>query len=344
MSNIAIRDNSDLVRLSIDARRNRVKNFSEGRDTKVDEAARARINEIFGVNENEKISDRLWKHHKEEYYEYIEDVINETTPDSWDMSDFYRELVEVKNGRLGDKNDFIVQDKSILLVSKFSGNHWDIDRQRLPAGKSFSVDTEWYAVMVYDELERFRKGVITLVQMFDAIQRSIQQEIDDRIYASFNGAGAYLPTQFKETGSFNETALNQLIERVSAESHRNVRLAGSRAALAKVYRNANSVAFYSNEMKNDMNTTGHLGVWQGLKTIEIPQSFKRGTYDFRNPDDMIYVLPENYKPIKLYFEGETRSRELDEYQNHDQTISYQVQTKLGVGVVFDTLFGTYQVS
>lgn len=335
--------NKALVQLSIDARRNRTANFEAEKAKFTDEAARAKVREIFGLEDGETLSYRAWKHGKEEWFEVIEDTINETTPDAWEMSDFYRELVEVKNGVLGQKNEFIVQDKSTLIVSRFSGNHWDIDRQKLPAGKTFSVETEWYAVMVYDETERFLKGVVTLVEMYDAIQRSIQKDIDDRVYSSFNGAGTYLPAEFTVTGSFDADKLIQLADRTSTEAERNVRLAGSKSALAKIFKGMD-VHLYSDNMKNDLNTTGRLRYWNGLRTIEIPQSFKRGTYDFRNPDDMIYVLPENYKPIKLFFEGDTRSRELDEKDNHDQTASYQIQTKLGVGVVFDTLFGTYKIT
>lgn len=334
--------NDGLVRLSIDARRNRVKNFEADLADKQDEAARAKVREIFGLAENETLSYRAWKHGKDAWFEVIEDVINETVPDAWAVSPFYQELVEFKSGTFGDKNEFIIQDNSTLIVSRFSGNHWDIDRQKLPAGKTFSLETEWYAIMVYDETERFLKGVVSLVQMYDTIQRSIQKDLDDRIYTSFNGAGTYLPTEFQETGSFDEEKLIQLADRTVTAANRNVLLAGSKSALAKIYKGKDPV-YFSDAMKNDLNTTGRLSYWNGYKTIEIPQSFKRGTFDFRNPDDMIYVLPENYKPIKVFFEGETRSRDLNEYQNHDQTISYQIQTKVGIGVIFDTVFATYKI-
>lgn len=335
---------ASLVQLSVDARRGRVANYSADCVNFVDDAGRAGFNELLGYSENDNATVRYRKFEEnyKKVYAVIEDTLNITVPDAWDKDDFYIELVETKNGILGQKNEFIVQDNSTLIVSRFSGNHWDIDRQKLPVGKTFSVDTEWFAVMVYDELERFLKGVTTLVEMYDTIQRSIQRDIDDRIYSAFNGAGTYLPTQFQESGSFDDEKLLQLADRVSKESGRNVRLAGSKSALAKIYKGMNSV-YISNEMKNAINTTGYLREWNGLRAIEIPQSFKRGTYDFRNPDNIIYVLPENYKPIKLYFEGNTRSRLLDEKDNHDQTISYQLQTKVGVGVVFDSLFGTYTI-
>ena len=334
-----------LVQLCVDARRGRVANFAADCAQYTDEAARVKFNQLLGYSEddNATIRYRKFEENAKKVFAIIEDTLNVTIPDSWEMSDFYRELVETKNGMLGQKNEFRIEDNSTLIVSRFSGNHWDIDRQKLPAGKTFDVETEWFAVKVYDELERFLKGVTTLVQMFDAIQKSIQRDIDDRIYSAFNGAGTYLPTQFTETGSFDGDKLIQLADKVSTECHRPVRLAGSKSALAKIYKGANT-AIFSESMKNDINTTGYLRLWQGLRAIEIPQSFKRGTYDFRNPDDMIYVLPENYKPIKLYFEGNTRSLMKNEKDNNDQTISYQLQTKMGVGVIFDSVFGTYKIT
>lgn len=336
---------NNLVQLGVDARRGRVENFESGCAKHTDEAARLAFNEILGYSENDNATVRYRKftENAKKAFAVIEDTLNITVPDSWEMSEFYRELVETKNGLFGDRNEFKVQDNSTLVVSRFSGNHWDIDRQKLPAGKTFSVETEWFAVKVYEELERFLKGITTLVQMYDAIQRSIQRDIDDRIYTSFNGAGTYLPTQFQETGTFDSDKLIQLADRVGTEAKRTVRLAGSKSALAKIYKGMDS-GYLSNDMKNDINTTGYLRLWQGLRAIEIPQSFKRGTFDFRNPDDMIYVLPENYKPIKLFFEGNTRSRYRDEEENHDQTVSYQLQTKVGVGVVFDSVFGTYKIT
>ncbi len=332
---------TDLVELCIDARRNRVAAFAQGKENLTDEAVRLGFRDIFGTDG--RISWRDWEDHHKEVFRVIEDVLNETIPDAWDVSPFYKAFVEVKNGALGQKNEFTVHDNSTLVVSRFSGNHWDIDRQKLPAGKTFSLETEWFGVHVYDDIERFMKGAVTTVQMFNEIQIAYQRAIDDRIYSAFNGAGTYLLAQFKETGTFAKNTLLTLINRVQTAAEKTVRLAGTRPALAHLDTLVDSV-WVSNEMKNDKNTTGYLRIWEGYNTIEIPQTFNRGTYDFKAPDNIIYVLPESYKPIKLYFEGETRSLSLNEFQTHDQTASDQVQTKLGVGVIFDSIFGTCLVA
>lgn len=328
-----------LTQLCIDARRNRVGNFSAENEKFIDEAARRGFAEIL---ESETLNWQAWRKHKVEVFEIIEDVLKVTLPDAWDQSYFYNELVEVKNLLLGQKNEFIVEDNSTLIVSKFSGNHWNIDRQKLPAGKVFSVSTEWIGVRVYDELERFLKGVVTLVQMFDKIQDAIQKEIDARVYSAFNGAGTYLPAAFKETGSFDKDTFLGLCTKVQIACQRNIRIAGTRVALSKLS-NSTPVAWVSENMKEEKNTTGRIRIWEGINTVEIPQTFIRGTYTVKSSDNILYVLPENYKPVKLFYEGDVRTLELNEKQTIDQTIDVQTQTKLGVGLVFDSLFGTANI-
>lgn len=328
--------------LSVDAIRGKVQNYANGCEAHTDDAIRKSFLDILGIDDVSKINFHLWQRHCDEIFEVIETTLNVTVPDAWNVDPFYQQLVEVKNGDLDQKNEFIVNDTSTLIVSRFSGNHWDIDRQKLPAGRTFSLTTEWYAVEVYDEWERFMKGITTVVQMYAAIRRAFQNAINEHVYSAFNGAGTYLPTQFKEGGSFDKATLIKLANRVQVAAQRAVRFAGTKQALAKL-EGAVEAAWVSEAMKNEKNVLGYLKIWEGFDCIEIPQTFNRGTYDFKSPDNILYILPVGYKPIKLWFEGDTRVRESDQYQNHDQTIGVQAQTKMGVGVIFDTVFGEYTI-
>lgn len=331
-----------ITALCVDTIRGNVKNYANGCEAHTDDAIRKGYLDILGIDDMSKINYHLWKRHADEIYEINETTLNITLPDAWNVDPYYQELVEVRNGNLDQRNEFIVNDTSTLIVSRFSGNHWDIDRQKLPAGRTFSLTTEWYAVEIYEEWERFMKGITNAVQMFAAIRLAFQKAIDEHVYSAFNGAGTYLPTQFKESGSFNKDTLINLAIRVQTAAGRAVRFAGTKQALAKLD-GAVETAWVSETMKNEKNALGHLKIWEGFDTIEIPQTFNRGTYDFKSPDNILYILPVGYRPIKLYFEGDTRIRESDQYQNHDQTIAVQAQTKLGVGVVFDSVFGEYEV-
>ena len=310
--------NNSLVNLCVDARRGRVGNFSANGEKYTDEAARNAFAKVLDIDltKGDKLTYSAWRKHKIEVFEVIEEVLKVTLPDAWDKSYFYNELVEIKNLALGDKNEFIVEDSS----------------------KTFTVGTEWFGVRVYEEFERFFKGINTLAEMFNKIQDAFQKEIDARIYAAFNGAGTYLPAAFKENGTFDEKTFLQLCQKVAIASGKEVRIAGTKIALAKLG-SALPAAWVSDEMKNEKNTTGMLKVWNGISTIEIPQSFIRGTFNVRTADNKLFVLPMNYKPIKLVYEGDVRTRELGMTDTIDQTVDVETQIKFGIGVIFESYFG-----
>ena len=136
----------------------------------------------------------------------------------------------------------------------------------------------------------------------------------------------------------------ELIQRVQTASQKNVVLAGTKTALANIAEGIDA-NWISQSQKEEMATTGALLNLTGLgvTAIEIPQTFIRGTHDFKVDNKSIYVLPDLEKPIKLYFEGDTRARDLSEQQTHDQTVDSQVQTKLGHAVILSSLFGKYTI-
>ena len=80
------------------------------------------------------------------------------------------------------------------------------------------------------------------------------------------------------------------------------------------------------------------------KTLLIPQVFIRGSYDFKVDNNVLYVLPEGTKPVKLFYEGDVRAKENSEQENHDQTIDIQFQHKVGVELVTSNLFAKYTIA
>ena len=332
-----------ICNLMNDACSNRVATFSNAETAKyTDEAVREAFFNILG---EDKLSWRSWRNHKNEIFTIMEDVLNTNLPLAWENSTFYNQFVETKNGALGDKNEFIVEDNSVLVASRFAGNHWDTDRKKLHGKRSFSVDTEWFYVHVYDDLERFLKGIITLPEMVAKMQKAMQNSIDDRIFTAFNGAGTYLPAAFQVSGTYDRIKMTELIQKVQYASQKNVVLAGTKTALSAIADGINS-DWISASQKEELATTGSVlkNTGLGVVGIEIPQTFVRGTYDFKVDNKSIYVLPDNEKFIKVYFEGDTRAREMSAQDTHDQTIDTQIQTKIGVGCVFSNVFGKYNLT
>lgn len=333
---------NELTTLMNDSLSNRVALFADENQAKyTDQAVREAFFEILG---QDKLTWQAWRNHKNEIFTVMENVLTTNLPQAWEMSPFYRQFVEYRNGALGEKNEYVIDQDGMLVASRFSGNHWDTERQKLQGKRSFSVPTEWIYIRVYDDLERFLTGAIDLATMMRNMQNAFQREIDGRIFAAFNGIGTYLPEAFKETGAYVRETMMELIQRVQTASQKNVVLAGTKTALANIAEGIDA-NWISQSQKEEMATTGALLNLTGLgvTAIEIPQTFIRGTYDFKVDNKSIYVLPDLEKPIKLYFEGDTRARDLSEQDTHDQTVDSQVQTKLGHAVILSSLFGKYTI-
>lgn len=332
----------ELTNLMNDSLSGKVALFSNEETTKyTDQAIREAFFEILG---EDKLTWQGWRNHKNEIFTVIENILTTNLPLAWENSPFYDQFVEVRNGALGDTNEFVVEQSGVLVASRFSGNHWDTDRQKLQGRRSFSVPTEWIYIHVYDDLERFLTGSVTLPGMLARMQQGLQREIDSRIASSFNGIGTYLPEAFKETGAYVRETMLDLIQRVQIASQSDVVLAGTKTALAAIAEGIDS-NWISNAQKEEMATTGALLNLTGLScvAIQIPQNFKYGTYDFNMDNKSIFVIPNNEKPIKVFYEGDVRALDLNEYQTHDQVYDSQVQVKMGCGVVMGNLFGKYTV-
>ena len=333
---------TELTTLMNDSLSNKVAVFANEDAAKyTDQAIREAFFEILG---DDKLTWQGWRNHKNEIFTVIENVLTTNLPKGWENSPFYDQFVEVKNGALGDTNEYVIDQDGILVASRFSGNHWDVDRQKLQGKRSFSVPTEWIYIHVYDELERFLNGATTLPEMVTKLQNGFQNEIDARIYTSFNGIGTYLPEAFKETGAYVRETMMDLIQRVQIASQSNVILAGTKTALAAIAEGIDS-KWISNAQQEEMATKGALLNLTGLgvTAMEIPQVFVRGTYDFKIDNTSIYVLPNNTRPIKLFYEGNTRALDYNENQTHDQTVGTIAETKLGTAVIMPSLFGKYTV-
>ncbi len=331
-----------ITNLINDACTNRVSTFASAEQAKfTDQGVREGIFEILG---EDKLTWRGWRNHKNEIFTIIEEVLNTNLPLAWENSTFYDQFVETKNGALGDKNEYVVDTPNTLLVSRFAGNHWDTDRKKLPGKKSFSLDLEWIYIRVYDDFERFLKGIITIPEMVAKMQKAMQDDIDGRVYAAFQGASTYLPAAFVKSGTYDELTLRNLIEEVETATGRSVVIAGTRTALGYVMDGMNS-NWISDSQKEERATKGLVLNLTGLGAtgVVIPQTFIKGTYNFKINNKELFVLPDNEKFIKIFFEGDTRARELSEQDTHDQTLDTQIQTKLGVGCVFSDVFGKYTV-
>lgn len=132
-------------KLLIDAAKKEVQEYSQAEANKV---IVAKFREALGIEPNDRPQaiKRAIRANKDLVFTIIEETVEEMLMTGWMNNPFFMDYVDTRNLALGDENDFYVEDDSILSVSKVSGNHHNMIRQRLGAGRHFSVAGEWYGL------------------------------------------------------------------------------------------------------------------------------------------------------------------------------------------------------
>ena len=122
--------------------------------------------------------------------------------------------------------------------------------------------------------------------------------------------GDTLGTQWYKTSAIDESTketLRTLCMDVSMATGKEVVIMGTRAALGSVY-DLNNVEWASGDMKNEKYTTGKFGFWDGIRLVELKQSFKlNDTTQYAVANDILFVMPVDAEPmLKLVYEGDTQ--------------------------------------
>lgn len=321
-----------------DACTNRVALFSNENAAKhADEAIRKAHLDILGG----ELTYQSWRNNKNQIFTIWEDFLKTELPEAWKTSPFYKRFCEVKNGALGEKNEFAIKDKSYLVAAKFSGGTWDVERQKVGRAKNIAIDTEWSYIDCYEEFDRFIKGYTTTIEMLSEVQNGFAMDMDNRIATVFNGIGTYLPSKTVANGTYDKDTMLDIIRVVQTANKKKCVVAGSQRALSKITDGIDP-HYFSEAAKNELATTGLIlrNTGLGVEGVVIPDSFIPYTYDFANPDDTLFVLPDE-QFIKIFYEGDVRAKENKEQDNHDQTIDIQFQHKVGVEMVTSQLIGKY---
>lgn len=342
-------DFEDFNALMIDAGR---KTFKGITSNEANDKLREVFNTLLGLDEKSTRKEirRAIRKHKNEIFEVTEDAIDALIIGGWGDNPFFDEYVEYKSGAYGDTNSWFVPDDTILTVSEVSGGHHDIIRQRLGAGQSFSVKTQWYACKIYTEFELFLAGRVDWAGFVQKIYEAFDQKINSLVFTAFNAAGSVIPnsSQFVKTGTLVKNTLLTLIEDVQAANPgKEIIMMGTKSALAQLDA-LEDIAWISSSMKEERHTLGRQAIWQGVRLVEIPQVFAPGdttTKIVNNTKLLVMPVDPANKLIKVYDEGDAMIKEIsDGTTNMDMTMEYEYQRKMGLATVFSRYFGMWTVS
>lgn len=335
---------NEFTKLLIDTAAGSVQKYSsEDANT----AIRKQFAEILHINEGEKspsVIRRALRKYKADFYTLIEETVEDRMVSGWGDNPFFKQFVDERNLAMGDKNVFYVPDKSILTVSKFAGGHHDLNRQKLGMGTSYSVETSWYGIKVYDEFIRFQTGRVDWPAVIDKLYEAADRFLNDVLYKSFLGVENVIPAAFKETGTLTADKMLNLAEMVQIATGYEVIIAGTRPALSKLM-NLTDGNWVSDAMKEQRNTSGLVTNFEGIETMVIPQVFAEQTTNKVYDTNKLYILPKaDNKFIKLVWEGDTMFTEnTTATANVDMTIEAEYMFKMGVAIIMSTMFGLYTI-
>ena len=343
-------EKQQLIALGIDTYTGDVANYvAKDVDTSagsMDDVMRERFEK--DVLHGEKYNYRTYRKYKNDIFEILETVLDQTLPEGWKENEFFDRFVETIRVDLGDKNEFYAEDNGYFTVSKFSGNHWDTIRERMDMGKSFSVETSWWEVHFYNEFERFMKNIDSWTKLMDKARKSFLQAFQNAVYAAFSQMSDMAPEGFVGHGSLatdtERDALLELIDKVEAANGVKPILVGTGAALRKLQKNIDE-NWIAQSAKEERKNNGIVSSWEGYDLMPIPQVFKQGTFDFALSTTQILIVATNAKPIKFVFEGDSRLKETnDNRDNMDQTLEGQVQVKAGLASVTSDVIGYWDLA
>jgi hypothetical protein len=313
--------------------------------------ANAKIVEVFqgvlGLDKSSKPAEvrRAIRRNQALVFDIIEEAVQTLLVTGWSNDPFMMKYVDQRNLALGDKNEFVAEDDSVLSVMRVSGNHHDIIRQRLAGGSVKSLETYWVAIKIYAEFERVVMGLEDWAKFITKVYEAYDRYIKNTVYDTMVGYAQALTGQFKKTGSVTTENLNALCDLVSTATGMPVMIMGTRTALSNVTKLQNST-YISDAMKDEHYRTGTLGMWEGKELVEIPQVFEKGKVGaYKLDNTLIWIMPiAEEKFIKVVNEGDTQLMTVtDKDAKMDMTYEYELQTKLGCGVMLNGAFGCYDI-
>ena len=309
-----------------------------------------------GLNENSTKTEvrKAIRKNQQVLFDLIEEVVPNMLVSGWQDNPFFNEFVETRNIDIGDQNVFYTEDETILSVSKVSGNHWDIDRVKLGKGKTFSVETSWYGIAIYEEFEKIMTGLGDFARMVSKIYEAVDRFVNESIYQAFVSAAEQLPGgaggagQWVKTGALNASTKDTfitLIEDVQMATGMDCVIMGTKTALSKL-EGMQDINWISSNMKEERYTTGRLGYFMGVRLVEIKQGFRLNDTTQRLVNDQqLFIMPVgDNKFVKVVNEGQPEMRQVqDNTTNLDMTYDYRYMFKMGIAVQIGLMFGVWNI-
>ncbi len=217
-------------------------------------------------------------------------------------------------------------------------------------GKSLKDIIKLTIRKIYTEYELFMAGKVDWAAFVQKIYEAFDKKMNDMLYQAVMDCGNKVtPTsQFtKNSALTNDTkaTMIELVEDVQTANGCEAVIMGTKTALAKLNALVET-QWITDSMKEERHTTGRIGIWEGIRLVEIPQAFANNDTTRKLVDNtklLIMPLADN-KFIKVFNEGDAQISEVnDKDTNMDMTMEYEYQMKMGIATIINRKFGVWNI-
>ena len=329
-------EKNSIVRLALDTYRGTV--AKEYADQNPSDVLRQALIEANGGSS--KFDYKALRRNKVEIFEILEAILPVLVDEGLKGDEFFMNLVDERNVAAGDAIDFVADDNTMFVVSEIADGV--ARRQRIGEKRTISIATTPHAVRIYDDLSRFLSGRIDWNEMINRVAKSFKDQYLNDIYTAFSGITAAttgLNNTYVSAGSYSEATLLTLVEHVEAATGMNASILGTKTALRKC-----TTATIADQAKDDYYGIGYYGKLAGVPMIGVKNRHKIGTDTFVFPDNKIYVVASNDRPVKAVRSGDAIVFEKDGSTNTDMTMEYFYREDYGIGVLASAKMGIYTLS
>lgn len=311
-----------LLQLCMDVRHNR--------STVEDQNAEERKQELV------QIFSELMKNYDQNKYaineiikENVREVLKQKTDGALDV------IAEIAYIPHGSKKEYNVRRGNLRVEYVALGA--EIRRQKIYKGK-VTAQPQALGAAVYAEWDDILAGrADSFTDMINEIADKILEQVLLTIQNTFVTAMGSAPAANKYSGAFALAQVRSVANTVSAYGRPVI--IGTSVALSNITSDAGFKSSMSDNMKDEFNKNGFIGVWEGKALVQLPNTFTDETNtEWVLDNDKLYVVPVNAdKPVKVTYEGGVEMLEQQSFE--DGSVTKKSLQKVGVNVLQVTNLG-----
>ena len=256
----------------------------------------------------------------------------------------FESWVDIQDIALGDTKEFEVMNQDLFEIGIVADGTSELRRQNLVHGK-LQMTSFQLGAKLYTEFDDFRRGRVDFAEWIARLGKSFEVKIGEYIVRAIQGSYNTLGANFAVKGAFADDKMIELVERVEAKTGMKAVIYGTKTALAKLRTTDGGFqAVLADRDKDDISAMGHIGTYFGTDVVEIPQSVNRKD-QFMIDNNMLYVIPNGTKIVKLLFEGDVDVVEVtDPAVRKDMQFEYMFMRRIQIGVCRASVYGVYKIT